>query len=419
MFSFCKPVSSKKRFTPFRTVNSEYSFTLFDKASSIIAEDWDRISHSQGMFYERGFLRIIEDSGHARLMPRYVIVYHNRKPCGIIYFQVVDFKAGMFGSMLRNEVEEIKSRRRNLFERYIESNREEVLMRLFTCGNNLISGEYGFLFDKRTSKEKSQELVIHITDVIAREERLRGTISAILLKDFYEPLKPKKLMDVQGYFEFMVEPNMIVQFPDGVGSLEEYVALFSKKYRNRARSVLRGRESLQVRELKPEEIRSHEKEIYGLYGAIFEQARFKLLKLPADYFSRMKEAFPGNFNVKGFFLNGRMVAFCSSFRLPNDTLEAHYVGFDYELNVEYSLYQNLLYELLKEAIATGCKRLNLGRTAAEIKSTIGAVPSDLLCYIRPQNAVSRLIQKPFISFLQPGAWIQRNPFREEPAAAAP
>jgi hypothetical protein len=58
-------------------------------------------------------------------------------------------------------------------------------------------------------------------------------------------------------------------------------------------------------------------------------------------------------------------------------------------------------------------KVNLGRTASEIKTTVGAKPHELLCYIKPQNTVSKLILKPFMQFLQPTEWIPRNPFKEE------
>jgi hypothetical protein len=69
--------------------------------------------------------------------------------------------------------------------------------------------------------------------------------------------------------------------------------------------------------------------------------------------------------------------------------------------------------MIDEAIRNKRTVVNLGRTAAEIKTTVGAKAYDLICYIKPQNTISKLIQKPFISFLQPAEWTPRNPFKEE------
>jgi hypothetical protein len=415
MFSFCKPVSSKKRFLPFRKINESFSFSLYAHGASVPAADWEAVAGIDSVFLDRTYLQILEKSEHTRLSCRYVIVYSNARPCGIIYYQVVDFKAGIFGSVLTSQFDKLRSRRVSVFERYLNSNSDEVLLRLFTCGNNLVSGEYGFKFLPEIRQEIQTELVFTITDLEAREEKLRGTISAILIKDFYQPLKPARIVENVGYSEFFVEPNMIVDIPETIKSLSEYTALFSKKYRNRAKSVMASLAGLEVRYLDANEIKASEKELYSLYEQIFEKAKFRLIKLPADYFSEVKELFKDQFTVKGYFKDGVIVAFASSFVIGKE-LEAHYIGFNYEENGAHDLYQNILYSMIEEGIKNNCVRVNLGRTASEIKTTVGAKPHNLLCYIRSQNTISRLIQRPFISFLQPAKWTPRNPFKEEISA---
>lgn len=378
----------------------------------IPTSDWEEITFKKTTFLEKDFLKIVEKGEHTRLMCRYVIVYKHQKPCGIIYFQVVDFKAEVFGDLLSQQVESIKSKRMNLFERYIDSNKNEVLLRLFTCGNNLVSGEYGFLFAKSISENESSELLLKITDLISKEEKLRGTISAILLKDFDEALQPQSLFSDDKYSQFFVEPNLIVTLPKKISSVTEYIELFSKKYRNRAKSIFKNAAGLEIRELSTEEINKYEKEMYSLYEEIFLKAKFKLIKLPEEYFSSVKRIYPTRFTVNGFFNENKLIAFGSSFIMEDGSLEAHYIGFDYSLNNQFDLYQNILYSMIGEGIKHKRTKINLGRTAAEIKTTVGAKPENLICYIKPQNTISRIIQKPFISFLQPGEWIPRNPFKE-------
>jgi hypothetical protein len=413
MFSFCKPVSSKKRFSPYRKINDDYTFTLFGKAADIPHAQWSSITCNNTVFLEKDYLQILERSENTRLGCRYVIVYRRSKPCGIIYFQIVDFKAGIFGSLMTSQLDNLRERRMNLFERYLDSNREEVLMRLFTCGNNLVSGEYGFLFAESIKEKTRNELVLNITDLVAKEEKLRGTISAILLKDFYDPLRPATLPENEKYSDFFVEPNMVVEIPKQVETLEDYIGLFAKKYRNRARSILRSVAGTETRYLTLADIERNENGIYRLYEEVFEKAKFRLMKLPLDYFSAVKKLYPDNFIIKAYFENGTMVAFLSAFILPAGVVEAHYIGFKYEANLRLDLYQNILYAVINEGISHKCRRVNLGRTAAEIKTTVGARPFNLICYIKPQNTISRLIQRPFISFLQPAKWTPRNPFREE------
>lgn len=411
MFNFCKPVSSKKRFLPFRMLDDEFSFTLFESATSL-PEEWKTLSGGDTIFLEKEYLEIAERGEHTHLKCRYVIVYRHRQAVGIIYFQIADFKAGVLGDLL-GQAEPGTSRRMNLFEKYIDSNKEEVLLRLFTCGNNLVSGEYGFRFDNQLPEEQAHALLLKITDLVSREEKLRGTISAILIKDFHQRLQPETLFREEKYSPFFVEPNLVVGIPSTVRSLTEYTALFSKKYRNRAKSVLKSLGAVEMRYLDLNGIKKKESDIYSLYEEVFEKAKFKLIKLPVDYFSSVKMAFGDRFLVKGYFNDGKMIAFGSSFLMPDGSLEAHYIGLDYFYNTTFSLYQNLLYSYIEEAIQNQCHSLNLGRTAAEIKTTVGAKAEELMCYIKPQNTISKIIQKPFISFLQPAEWTPRNPFKEE------
>jgi hypothetical protein len=413
MFTFCKPVSSKKRFSPHRALNNIFTFTLFESADRIIRTEWEAVTGKKFLFLEKDYLKLVESCGGSKLKCRYVVVYENKIPVGIIYFQIIDFSAGIFGDLLSKQVDNIKSKRLSLFEKYIDANRDEVLMRLFTCGNNLVSGEYGFQFSAHINEILANRIWLQIVELISKEEKLRGSISAILLKDFHHKLKPEELLEEEKYTDFFVEPNMVVDIPAQANSLSDYISLFSKKYRNRAKSILKTGSVLERKNLSPDEIKKYESEIYGLYESVYEKAKFKLLKLPVNYFSRLKEIVGNDFIVTGFFLDGKMLAFSSSLLMHDKSLEAHYIGLDYSLNQEYDLYQNILYCNINLAIQNKKSKVNLGRTAAEIKTTVGAKAVDLICYVKPQNTLSRLIMNPFISFLQPGEWTARNPFKEE------
>jgi hypothetical protein len=413
MFTFCKPISSKKRFSPHRKLDDKFSFTLFESAKRIAAEDWDVVANADAVFLNRQYLSVVEKCGNSSLKGRYVVLYANMKPCGIFYFQVLDLGAEVFEGLFSVPSEESRSARLKLFESYVASKKDEVLMRLFTLGNNLVSGNYGFLFLSSVKKEKVSELLLQITEVVSKEEKLSGTISAILLKDFKSRLKPEKLFKAEKYVDFLVEPNMIVQIPDTVKSLGEYTQLFSKKYRNRAKSIFKQGSGLERRALSLEELKMNEKEIYRLYEQVFERAKFKLLKLPKNYFCEVKKIFNERFNVSAYYLDGKMLAFNSYFVMHDDFIEAHYIGFDYDLNQEFQLYQNILYQNIEAALKHGKTKVNLGRTAAEIKTTVGAVAQDLVCYVKPQTTISKWIMNPFIRFLQPGEWTPRNPFKSE------
>lgn len=411
---FCKPLRNKSRFKPLRQIDKVFSFTEFEKATLINRNDWNEVVGIEPVFFHVDYLKLIERSSHVDLKCRYVILYKHNRPCGIMYFQLTDFKANVFGELLQDELNEVKSHRLKLFEKYVQSKEEkDVLFRMLTCGNNLISGEYGFLKLPNVSDKDFYKMLCTLIKTISSEENLRGKISAVLIKDFYKPVKEIETSESFKGQGFSVEPNMILTIPSGVNTLADYLQLFSKKYRNRAKSIIKQRDNFVTRILSEREIENHNSSLFSLYENIYNKAKFKLLQLPVDYFSEVKKIFKDRFFIKGFFVNDELVAFSSWFVMPDNSIEAHYIGLNYKINEELELYQNILYDFVELAILNRNEKVNLGRTAAEIKTTIGAKANELICYIQPQNTVSKLIVKPFIEFLQPKDWIPRNPFKEE------
>jgi len=69
-----------------------------------------------------------------------------------VYFQINDFPASLFGELIEKQITELKSKRASIFQRYIDHNEDETIMRLVTCGNNFISGEHGFYLDVNSKK---------------------------------------------------------------------------------------------------------------------------------------------------------------------------------------------------------------------------------------------------------------------------
>lgn len=409
---FCTTYKEQKRKRKQRKLDGNHTFTFYDSILAVNPFEWQTLCDKNNFFLGREYLTVIERLHSPHIKMRYVIVYKKREPVFAVCFQVIDFKAQVFGDLVAQQVSELQSKRLKLFDKYVSKYKDEVIMRLVTCGNNFVSGEHGFVYDT-IKREEAFYLLEKVTEIISKEEKLRGTISATLVKDFYSRSLPKeKVMQENGFLEFTVEPNMIVKIPHGIKSVHEYVAIFSKKYRNRAKNIFKSGAAVEKRNLDVEDVKKLNKQLYKLYEHVFANAKFKLVKAAEDYFYEMKKTFPEDFFITGYFLDDKLVAFDSGYYL-DDTLEAHYIGLNYNINKEYDLYQNILYHLIHLSIKSEKKHLNLGRTAAEIKSTVGAKAHELVCYIKPQNTVSKVILKPFISFLQPTEWVPRNPFKEE------
>jgi hypothetical protein len=403
-----------ERFRPHRRLADGFTLTVFDSARRLRKEDWEKVREDSSLFLHPDYLEEVEKCVGPSLRCRYVIVYRDAEPCGIFNFQISSFSAGLFGDLISREVASVKVKRSNLFARYIEANREEVMMQLLTCGNNLISGPHGFAFNSAVQESQQPDMLLAVTDLMAREEKLKKSIASLLLKDFTEPIPGEFLGARIPYAHLSVEPVMMVNLPPGLTSLEQYTALFSKKYRNRARRILESRNKVRVFDAGTEEIARGMEALYPLYEQVYAKAKFRLLKLRPGYFVRCSEIFGNRFLFRILYEGDTPVAFASGF-VAGDILESHYIGLDYGRNQDLELYQNLLYLFVEEGIKHGCRIVNLGRTAAEIKTTVGAVPQEMHCYIRPMNGISRLLQRFFISYLRAQPFTARNPFKEENA----
>jgi predicted N-acyltransferase len=257
------------------------------------------------------------------------------------------------------------------------------------------------------------EAIDALADVIyriSRAEKLRGKIAAVLVKDFYQSsIEHTREFEEYKYHDFLVEPNMMMDIQ--WNTFEEYLNAMSKKYRNRAKNIVKKGAEIERRDFSEKDILENSERILQLYRNVHLKAKFRMASLTLSYFAEMKKVLAGKFSFIAYFFEGKMIGFRTTFVLKNE-IEAHFIGLDYSVNKELELYQNILYDYVQEALQNRSHRLLLGRTASEIKSTVGAEAVELTCYIRHRNPLSNRIIKPFVDFLKPSDWVPRNPFKE-------
>lgn len=409
----CNKIPNKKK-TATRKQASSFSFAVYDSISMVNHNHWNQIVADKDEFLQFPYLSTLENTPPSNMRFHYALIYKNKIPVAAAYFQVLDFTPENFGNILINEEKErcILNIRKYITSQLIK-NADKFNMRLLICGNACISGEHGFVYTNDVNPVDAFDALADVIYRISRSEKLRGNIAAVLVKDFYKSsVKYAKELEEFKYHDFLVEPNMILKMESNWNSFDDYLNAMNKKYRNRAKSIIKKGNGFERKLLSVEEIISNKTIIHQLYSNVLFKASFRLATMPPDYFSELKSKLKEDFQITGYFLNKKMVGFKSSFILKKE-IEAHYVGFDYSLNKEYELYQNILYDYVKEAISYNKSQLNLGRTASEIKSNIGAKAYELTCYARHRNPLSNRIIKPVMDNLKPEDWTPRNPFKEE------
>ena len=80
-----------------------------------------------------------------------------------------------------------------------------------------------------------------------------------------------------------------------------------------------------------------------------------------------------NYRIIGFHQNNEIIGFIT-YIIDDNKMFAMHLGLNKDADTTGKLYQRMLYTLVEEAFKSGITKINFGRTGAEIKSTLGAIP---------------------------------------------
>lgn len=414
MLISCSKIQNRKK-SDSRKKSADFAFALYESVSMINKEHWNKVVVHGSEFLQLPFLTVLEKEHPDNMHFHYAIIYESNQPIAISYFQVIDFSSESFGSNVVEPTEnEFSCVITNYLKKYLTNHliksADRINMRLLICGNAFVSGEHGFTCVPEVDKTDAVDALADVIYRISDAEKLRGKIAVVLVKDFYSSsVKHTKEFSEYKYHDFLVEPNMVLDIH--WDTFDEYLDAMSKKYRKRAKSIVKKGAEIERKNFSVEDIKTNSKQLLKLYNNVHLKAKFRMASLTPSYFAEMKNVLGDKFNFVGYYHEQKLIGFRSTFILENE-IEAHFVGLDYSINKELELYQNILYDYVKDSLNKKAKHLFLGRTASEIKSTLGAEAVELTCYIRHRNPLSNRIIKPFVDYLKPSEWIPRNPFKE-------
>ena len=400
--------------SPNENVNSDFSFDIYHNASSINESIWNAVTRENNHFLQPEYLICLEENSDKKINFHYVIIYDREIPVAVAYFQVMDISLDNFGSSVKRKKncdiflsEYIKRQ----FKNYLKKTASKLKFRLLICGNAFISGENSISHVENINTTQLYTTLSKAIKKISEIEKTNGKIAAVMIKDFYTASfnNFRELKEFK-YKDFFVEPNMIIKIH--WNSFTDYLDSMNKKYRSRAKNIIKKGQEIERKNLSKDEIDNQSEVIFDLYLQVRTKAKFKMGELTINYFSAMKSALGDNFLLTAYYKKNQMIGFKTSF-INKSKIEAHFIGIDYNVNQEFELYQNMLYDYVKESIELNVSNLSLGRTASEIKSAIGAEAQELTCYIRHRNSLSNSMLSYFLHYLKPADWVPRKPFKQK------
>jgi hypothetical protein len=280
-----------------------------------------------------------------------------------------------------------------LAQRYLYRGDGKFKLNIRVLGMVLSSGDHAYRFDDKISKEEVHKAIDDALKIL--EDRDAILPKTFLIKDHYIDIP----MDVKfagkstwhpRWVDLEFDPVMEIDISPDWTSFEHYREALRKKSRTKIRRILNSSEELVLKNLNLEEVIQLSSELYDLYSKVYGRAGFKLGKLHKQDIVELKRHWGSEFPVFGYYHENTLVGFQCGI-VTKHAVEAFFVGFNEDENRIHSIYQRMLLEFIQQGINVGAKKISLGRTALDIKSSLGACPRRLSCHMKVEN--------PYIHFL--------------------
>jgi predicted N-acyltransferase len=398
---------------PVPSMPAKTEFAWFPSVDAAGA-DWANLSQrAQDIFFQRPFLHTVELNPPLGMRLGYLLMYKDGQPVGMAVCQIKHFSASE--SLVETDETAknpcVFTGLSNWLKKRVSGWVEADIL---ICGNLLVTGAHGYWFDRELVDDHEMTDILErgLSYAAQQSERLGVKIAMILVKDVLpeeQATVGQKLLKEQ-YTEFEIQPNMVLHLP--YRDFDAYLGAMSTKYRTRAKRAFKKAEAIERRELTSADIQQEAGKMYELYREVATNAGFNMVDLNQHYMTALHQAMNGQFRVFGYYLNGELVSYCTTL-LNHQELEAHFLGYNKAFNHEYQLYLNMLYDMIRVAFDSGCNKVVFARTALEIKSSVGAEPEQLLCYLCHQNGIINKFTSTVLDYLKPTEeWQQRHPFKD-------
>ncbi len=384
----------------------------FHASIAEVVNSWDNFVPEHRVFLRSAYLQALEVAPPNGMQSCYLTFSYDGQMIGIAACQVQHYR----GDEPFNDEKLAQSTRfwdkvKGATQKFVT---RQIRLNVMVCGSLLLTGEHGFYFHPKVNPEIAAQLLYKGLDKAAQEMGKRGKrIALFVLKDFSERTQ-KGLSPVftdRKFYEFSIQPTMVLDIPHNWESFDDYLAAMSSKYRVRVKRAFKKGKNIVRKELNLAEIEENKQQIFDSYQNVAANAVFNTFTFTPDYFPELKRQLGDKFKLIACYIHDEFVGFYTTIQSGNE-LDAHFLGIDYQANRNAQLYLNMLYDMIRIGIDTGVHQIIFSRTALEIKSSVGAEPHDLFLYARHRNCIVNLFVKYFINSIAPKEeWVQRRPFK--------
>ena len=377
----------------------------FEQIKSIPKTIWEELNCTN-LYFSPSYLDAIEKN-NSHLSFFYIVLKDpQQKAIAFASIQIISFQL----NAIENDLSTILKRVTSLARKFKIIPNEKPLQ-ILTCGNSFVSGEYGVFIKKNENKRKVLKKLSKAILEYTENQYEKKPIDIFIMKDFVaSSLSVSNELISLGYYSFNVEPNMKLKIDENWQNFDQYLAALRTKFRVKAKKAMELSSTLLVENVDSKNIDNQLQKMTELYQRVASKADFNLGEFKLATYRDLKENLGNNYILKTYWLQDKMVGFLSGM-IHGHELDAHFVGIDYTLNKSNAIYQRMLYDYIDIAIKQKLSTINFGRTASEIKSSVGAIPEHLTVYIRHKKTITNKFLKLFLLKIQPTEFHQKFPFK--------
>jgi len=379
---------------------------VFNSVADIPTIVWKELNCAHNLYFSSNYLEALEKHNSHLSFYYIVLKNENEKAIALANVQIINFQL----EGIEKDISSIFKKITSIGRRLTIIPKEKPL-KIINCGNTFVSGEHGVFIKKNEDKRKVLKKLSKAILKYTENQYEKKPIDIFIMKDFVaSSLSVSNELISLGYYSFNVEPNMKLKIDENWQNFDQYLAALRTKFRVKAKKAMELSSTLLVENVDSKNIDNQLQKMTELYQRVASKADFNLGEFKLATYRDLKENLGNNYILKTYWLQDKMVGFLSGM-IHGHELDAHFVGIDYTLNKSNAIYQRMLYDYIDIAIKQKLSTINFGRTASEIKSSVGAIPEHLTVYIRHKKTITNKFLKLFLLKIQPTEFHQKFPFK--------
>ena len=391
---------------------SGFNFAFADRVDFLNRTAWESVTQGGSMFLRRDVLRVIEQHGPDNLAPRYAMIYRNEQPVAALAAQIISVTAK---HLRHDETVSKKAASRNLLHTALKPAANLATARLderiLVAGNLMSWGFHGVAFAAGENPALIWPGVADALYRIRRAERLEGQTNFVMVKDVTENETGLEALRRFSYRPLETEPNMVLAIHPAWRNYEDYLAALDAKYRRNARDQLKKLAAADCTIEPLAQLSSHTDQLHKLYLSVHNNAQVRLITLSENYLPQLSVTLGNDFRCTAIRRGKEILGFVTTLR-DGSTAIAYYIGFDRAATAEgLPIYLRLLHATVADAIAWGCTRLSIGRTALEPKAALGAKPEKMSVWMRHRIPAFNWVLRGVLGAITHEEAPERNPFK--------